>query len=196
SPAWFRNDLRSHSRGYIRRPVAGVAVNYDDFRYQIQRKIMENALNCQRFVVSRDDDRDSHVRSPFSPQQGRRPSLRQPCIDAPFSTGTTDSNTQRCKHWNEQLPYPRGTPLRHPQASQIEERHSCGWPGEKSDDQQNTKRNFGQCLHRCSHCSMASRQSHDRFPHSWRVSLLDVEINKAGVAFRTVQTFSHILEEY
>ena len=42
-------------------PVRGIAIDYDDLCCEIGREIREDALNCLRLIMGRNDDRHSHV---------------------------------------------------------------------------------------------------------------------------------------
>src|ERR1700722_14659776 len=81
------------------------------------------------------------------PPRRRWPPLRQPRINSPSSAGASDSKPERCQHRNQQLPDPRGAPLRNPKAAEIKKRHKSNWSGKQTDDQQDTKRDLSHGLH-------------------------------------------------
>ena len=131
-----------------------------------------------------------------SPRRRRWPPLRQPRVNAPSAASASDREAEKCEHWNQQFPYPRGAPLRHPKAAEIEKRQKCDRPREQTNDEQDTKRDLGHSLQRSRHGGVARSQAHDRLPRSRRVTLLYVVIDEAGVARGTVQAFTQIFKEY
>src|SRR5882762_4070070 len=74
-----------------------------------------------------------------SPQNRTRPPLRQPRVNAPFPSGASDREPERCEHRNQQFPDPRGTPFRNPKATEKQKSHDGSGPGQQTDDQQDTK---------------------------------------------------------
>src|SRR6476660_661787 len=99
--------------------------------------------------MGRDDDGHSHVimiqvsviqvNQAQSPPGSKCPPLRQPGVNAPSPASASDSEPQRCEHRNQQFPDPGGTPLRNPKAAQKQKSHSCGGPGQQTDDEQDTE---------------------------------------------------------
>jgi len=131
-----------------------------------------------------------------SPPRRSWPPLRQPRVNAPSAASASDREAKKCEHWNQQFPYPRGAPLRHPKAAEIEKRQKCDRPREQTNDEQDTERDLGHGLQRSRHGGVARSQAHDRLPRSRRVTLLDVVIDEARVACGTVEAFTQIFKEY
>ena len=119
------NHARSHLCGDLRRPIARVAVDNDDFRRQIRRKVRETLANRLRFIMGRDNDGDSHSTDPgrlatTTTEDGRRraskastPHVRPA---APTATPSDASTGTSSSHIHD------GAPLRHPKAPEEQKR--------------------------------------------------------------------------
>src|SRR5262249_26612525 len=68
-------------------------------------------------------------------------------IDAPGSTRASNRKSQGCEHRNQELPDPRGAPLRHPKAAKIQKSYECNGSRNQADDQQNSQRYLQHGLH-------------------------------------------------
>lgn len=65
-PARLLNNLRPHFLGEVWRTITRIAVDNDDLGDEIGREIGKHAANGLRFVMRRNNDRDSHTDSLFT----------------------------------------------------------------------------------------------------------------------------------
>src|SRR5262249_39458434 len=117
-------------------------------------------------------------------------------IDAEPATGSTECEARRDHHRDEELPDPRRSPLRHPEAREEAERGERDGAARKTEDQEDAEAELRRRLQRCGDRGVPGHETHDRLPRKRGAALLDVVADQARVAIGCVEALAEVLEEH
>src|SRR5437870_11404865 len=138
----------------------------------------------------------TETRTVGSPERDVWIATRERGIDAEPAAGSTEGEARRDHHRDEELPDPRGPPLRHPEAREEAERGERDCAARKTEDQEDAEAELRRRLHRCGDRGVPGHETHDRLPCERGAALLDVVADQARVALARVEVLAEVLEEH
>src|SRR5262245_36304173 len=138
----------------------------------------------------------TETRTRASPERDGRKAPREDSIQTEAASGPAQRHAGGHDHGNEELPDPRGSPLRDPEAREEAEGSECDETRREAHHEHNAESELGHRLGGARDGCVVRHESHDGLPRRRRVSLLDVVVNEARIAAWRVQVLAQILEEH
>src|SRR5438132_4057146 len=117
-------------------------------------------------------------------------------VDAEPASGSAEREARRDHHRDEELPDPRGPPLRHPEAREEAERGERDGAARETEDQEDAEAELRRRLQRCGNRGVPGHETHDRLPRERGAALLDVVADQARIALGRVEALAEVLEEH
>src|SRR5438128_6076818 len=118
---------------------------------------------------------------------------RERGIDAEPAAGSTEGEARRDYHRDEELPDPRGPPLRDPEAREEAERGERDGSARKTEDQEDAEAELRRPLQRRDAAGVAGHKAHDGLPRERGATLVDVVPDQARVALGRVEALAEVL---
>src|SRR5579862_445848 len=131
-----------------------------------------------------------------SPERDGRKAPREDGVQTEAASCPTERHAGRDDDGNEELPDPRRSPLRDPEAREEAAGRERDDTRRETRDEQDAESDLGHRLNgSCDGC-VVRHESHDGLPRRRRVPLLDVVVDETRVAARRVEVLAEVLEEH